>query len=59
MADGLVGVQQLFACIGFVDKEATGHMLADLLDDRKALIVKDKLLAEHGHSPNCLQLRPP
>ena len=47
IADGLVGVQQLLVLVRLVDEEAAGHVLAELLDHRKALIVKDKLLAEH------------
>ena len=53
----LVGVQQFLARIRPVDEEAAGQVFAKLLDDRKALLVQYKVLAEHGTLPHCFKRR--
>ena len=47
LPDGPVGVEQLLRAVGLVDEEAARHVLAELLDDRQALLVEDKGVAEH------------
>ena len=44
----VVGVQQLAGLLLPVDEEATGHVLADLLDGRKVLAVQLKLFSKHS-----------
>ena len=53
LEDRLVGIQQFLALVGLVNEEAAGHMLAQLFDDRKALLIQDKISAEHRIRLRC------